>query len=387
MRLLCLTMLPDGGALTPALKTLGYKPYTLRSSFQQGHASTHPIEWSMMLDQRKPLNKAMFGEYDCFVGPPAALLYDIILRDCPSYTKVILVEEPDKARWAVRYDAHLDNLRKSMRRASRNRVTVGFANMLEKMVVRGAEGGGREAPDSTASSASARVRGEGGPSSSVSPPGSPQPAEIARTSSSLDLEKALRTEAAKAKRPQPPPPTEPSAAPHGPPSEEEGTTEEQAEAKEADDTPMGPRAVALARYEESVRMSVPHSRLLVYRYGDGWEPLCAFLEKPLPQEPFPPYDDGLHVLSRLQERMEWAQAILYGLVGVTVAIVVGRVWPHLGSLRRFARDMYEDYQLAFATDDRGTPRRAATAPPANDFTDLWTKRGGVVTVVSHRPSA
>lgn len=29
------------------------------------------------------------------------------------------------------------------------------------------------------------------------------------------------------------------------------------------------------------------SRLLEYKLGTGWEPLCRFLDKPVPSEPFP----------------------------------------------------------------------------------------------------
>lgn len=36
-----------------------------------------------------------------------------------------------------------------------------------------------------------------------------------------------------------------------------------------------------------VRRLVPKERLLEYRLGSGWEPLCAFLNKPVPDEPFP----------------------------------------------------------------------------------------------------
>lgn len=33
--------------------------------------------------------------------------------------------------------------------------------------------------------------------------------------------------------------------------------------------------------------SVPADKLLVYKLGDGWEPLCAFLGVPVPDSPFP----------------------------------------------------------------------------------------------------
>jgi hypothetical protein len=40
-------------------------------------------------------------------------------------------------------------------------------------------------------------------------------------------------------------------------------------------------------HAEEVRTAVPANRLLVYEVRDGWEPLCAFLEKPVPATPFP----------------------------------------------------------------------------------------------------
>jgi hypothetical protein len=41
------------------------------------------------------------------------------------------------------------------------------------------------------------------------------------------------------------------------------------------------------RWEADVIASLPPERLLVQRLGDGWEPLCAFLGVPVPQEPYP----------------------------------------------------------------------------------------------------
>ncbi len=37
----------------------------------------------------------------------------------------------------------------------------------------------------------------------------------------------------------------------------------------------------------SVREAIPSERLLVYEVKQGWEPLCEFLEKPVPDAPFP----------------------------------------------------------------------------------------------------
>jgi hypothetical protein len=44
---------------------------------------------------------------------------------------------------------------------------------------------------------------------------------------------------------------------------------------------------AIQRYQEEVQQTVPSERLLVWSLADGWEPLCEFLEVPVPEEPFP----------------------------------------------------------------------------------------------------
>lgn len=44
-------------------------------------------------------------------------------------------------------------------------------------------------------------------------------------------------------------------------------------------------------YFEQVRADVPAEKLLDYRLGDGWEPLCEFLGVPVPDEPFPHHND------------------------------------------------------------------------------------------------
>ena len=41
------------------------------------------------------------------------------------------------------------------------------------------------------------------------------------------------------------------------------------------------------RHNEEVIDSVPQEQLLVYRPGDGWEPLCEFLQKPVPETDYP----------------------------------------------------------------------------------------------------
>eukprot|EP00438_Fugacium_kawagutii_P028622 Skav212753 [mRNA] locus=scaffold2545:132896:133816:- [translate_table: standard] len=42
---------------------------------------------------------------------------------------------------------------------------------------------------------------------------------------------------------------------------------------------------------EKVKSTVPPDRLLVFDVKEGWEPLCKFLNKPVPDEPFPNVND------------------------------------------------------------------------------------------------
>jgi hypothetical protein len=44
-------------------------------------------------------------------------------------------------------------------------------------------------------------------------------------------------------------------------------------------------------HNQAVIDAIPPSRLLVYRAGDGWEPLCRFLDVPVPDEDFPHLND------------------------------------------------------------------------------------------------
>ena len=38
---------------------------------------------------------------------------------------------------------------------------------------------------------------------------------------------------------------------------------------------------------ENVKKNVPNDQLLIYEVADGWQPLCKFLGKEIPEEPFP----------------------------------------------------------------------------------------------------
>jgi hypothetical protein len=66
----------------------------------------------------------------------------------------------------------------------------------------------------------------------------------------------------------------------------------------ADTTPESMKA-AMERFNEEVQATVPADRLLVWSVGDGWEPLCQFLELPVPDTPFPHLNDSKVFVERI----------------------------------------------------------------------------------------
>jgi hypothetical protein len=52
-------------------------------------------------------------------------------------------------------------------------------------------------------------------------------------------------------------------------------------------------------YQDEVVATVPSDRLLVWSVADGWEPLCDFLEVPVPDAPFPRLNDSAQFADRI----------------------------------------------------------------------------------------
>src|SRR5258708_4149635 len=50
-------------------------------------------------------------------------------------------------------------------------------------------------------------------------------------------------------------------------------------------------AAGMERHNEAVRQCVPPGRLLEWHPADGWEPLCEFLDRPIPAAPLPRVND------------------------------------------------------------------------------------------------
>jgi Sulfotransferase domain len=61
------------------------------------------------------------------------------------------------------------------------------------------------------------------------------------------------------------------------------------------------------RHIEEVRAAIDPARLLVFDVKEGWEPLCRFLEVPVPDEPFPRLNDTASTQALIQQMNETAR--------------------------------------------------------------------------------
>lgn len=52
------------------------------------------------------------------------------------------------------------------------------------------------------------------------------------------------------------------------------------------------------RHTEAVVAAIPKERLLIYEAGQGWEPLCKFLEVPVPAEAYPSENSRAEFIAR-----------------------------------------------------------------------------------------
>ena len=58
------------------------------------------------------------------------------------------------------------------------------------------------------------------------------------------------------------------------------------------------------RHNRTVQQSLPAQRLLTYDVAQGWEPLCAFLGVPVPDEPFPRINAQQELLATHSKRYQ-----------------------------------------------------------------------------------
>jgi hypothetical protein len=56
------------------------------------------------------------------------------------------------------------------------------------------------------------------------------------------------------------------------------------------------------RHTDEVKRTIPPERLLVYEVGQGWEPLCRFLQVPVPATPYPRENSRDAFIARVEGR-------------------------------------------------------------------------------------
>lgn len=270
----------------PALKKLGFLPYSFKTVFQGTNVRSHPEEWSALLSGVKPLDNLDFlKHYDCLLGPPSTVLYDRILKLCPPYTKVILIEEPNKKKWAETYNNFLAARSTHFRgTSSSDRVRRAYHTLIEQMMVGSSLSSGLKSGD------------------------------LGNSDSSNH-------------------PTKHSTV-HGACS-------------------AATRARDLELFEQKVQRIVPQSRLLVFRDGDGWEPLCQFLGVDVKNEPFPEYDRtgddfGLQVLRTVEDRLDRVKLmhLLIRLGALCVIFVL--LSPYVSAICQSVKSTYSEYRQAYS---------------------------------------
>ncbi|PLB46380.1 hypothetical protein P170DRAFT_411610 [Aspergillus steynii IBT 23096] len=82
-------------------------------------------------------------------------------------------------------------------------------------------------------------------------------------------------------------------------------------------------------YEEHnavIRGMVPREQLLEWTPGDGWEPICRFLEKDIPDEEFPSGNTPAHMLESYQNNVVRVIQTAWRNVGLTVVGIAGLLY-------------------------------------------------------------
>jgi len=74
---------------------------------------------------------------------------------------------------------------------------------------------------------------------------------------------------------------------------------------------------------EKVKRQVPKERLLVFNAKEGWEPLCKFLEKEIPDEPFPNVNESkeFNNMVRSMAHRSFVEFVLPLILVVSVPLV------------------------------------------------------------------
>lgn len=79
------------------------------------------------------------------------------------------------------------------------------------------------------------------------------------------------------------------------------------------------------------KSTVPPEKLLVFDVKEGWEPLCKFLNKPIPDEPFPNINDRDEIKAAMNKTL----VICYTAQLLRLLAVVGGCGTLVWLVRKF----------------------------------------------------
>ncbi|KAF4977239.1 hypothetical protein FZEAL_6203 [Fusarium zealandicum] len=81
------------------------------------------------------------------------------------------------------------------------------------------------------------------------------------------------------------------------------------------------------RHHRVIREMVPEGQLLEFRLGEGWEPICDFLDKPVPDVEFPWVNEAAElrklISAKIQKNAYDAALVVLPWVGAVMAVGVG----------------------------------------------------------------
>jgi hypothetical protein len=75
-------------------------------------------------------------------------------------------------------------------------------------------------------------------------------------------------------------------------------------------------------FNESVIAECPKDKLLVFQVEQGWEPLCKFLDCPIPDVPFPRVNDT----AQFQHHLTFVNRLGYGIFGGILLLTAGVIF-------------------------------------------------------------
>lgn len=82
-----------------------------------------------------------------------------------------------------------------------------------------------------------------------------------------------------------------------------------------------------ARHHRTIQEMVPPENLLIYKMGEGWEPICEFLGKPVPDGDFPWANEAAvlkkMIAEKTRENFAHAARVVMPWVGGALAVGVG----------------------------------------------------------------